>query len=352
MDLSSAVRESTLYRMYASYANPRLKNHGIDYLSRDHLEELDDHSEIVEWTETAPPEEIPGVGALRHVGLVSKQGYGYDALVGIPEIQQSDAPVIGASAWFTGTDGHNEHLVRKLMQDGNYVLFSGAEGSYKPAERVKPKTTISLANSAATLMSFAYCQAEKLQREGHDVDPVNRRVVGESRGAMIGMGVTALDSAFNQHVTKSVLVAPCLAKRVDTLVDTGRVVEQVASEPFRTLQLIGSLGINRGFHYLRTVDPNWHSIRHQIAIGGALFSGEAGEFPTHIPLEKQMHLTFFDNDFASMQSEWSALFSNHQNVTVDIQPGRHLSIANPATLRRTVELIRDEPQPYLSKTAG
>ena len=113
------------YSGWESFQNPLLKNEESEYLSPEHIDQLRDESAIVEWEELGT-EIIEGVGELRRIGIVTEKGYAYSTLVGIPETQLSTVPIIGTSAWFTSTEGHNEHTIRNMMRAGNIVLFVGA----------------------------------------------------------------------------------------------------------------------------------------------------------------------------------------------------------------------------------
>ena len=180
--ISNKVPVNTL----RSYSNERLspQNSG-DFLNQDHIEQLKDGSEIVYWKEIAEPEYISGVGILRRIGFTTKNGYSYSSLIGIPETMECNVPIIGTSAWFTSTEGHNEHTVRNFMRAGNIVFFVGAEGSYEPEEKIDPKQPITLADSAAAVLNFSYHAAQDLKNYDCDVDPEKRILIGESRGGMV-----------------------------------------------------------------------------------------------------------------------------------------------------------------------
>jgi hypothetical protein len=328
------VKQTNLHEAVRSYSNPRLRDGASSYLDSEHRDELRDQSEIVAWDDVGRHEEVlPGIGTLRHIGLKTKQGYDYDALIGIPETQESGTPVIGTSAWFTSAEGHNEHIVRNLMRAGNYVFFAAGEGSFESGIKVRRKTAISLANSAAMLLNFSFHAGQELDKQGHAVSLSKRAVLGESRGAMVGMGVVALDEEFAQDVEFADLIAPCIPEKLDSLEDIVRLVEQVIHEPGEIIRLLGKLGLARGLHYSKTVDLSYNNLKHQVAIGGAIFNGEAGQLAKHIDLDKSMHILTFDNDFASMKGVWDEIFAKHENVTLTPLPGSHLTIADLQTLR-------------------
>jgi hypothetical protein len=333
MDLSSTFRDSTLGRAYASYNNPRLENRGVNFLSHNHREQLRHDSAIMEWDEYVESKFIPEVGTLRRIGIQTEQGYTYDTLVGIPEKPTCNIPVIGTTAWTTSLRGHNERIVRNLLKAGNYVLYVGAEGSYVSDEPPTPKSPISLANSAAATLNFSYHMIEELRKNGHDVDPRLRFVLGESRGGMVAEGIDALAEDFAQDVLFSEEVAPCLPERLKSLTDLYKLCEQIAKEPREMYRLAGTLTLSRLRYYPYTIDIRPDCLRHQVVIGGALFSGEAGSLAKHHDPETLKHLTVFNNDFASNPAAWRSIYDGNSNVRITPLPGGHATIGDLQTLR-------------------
>ena len=333
MDLGSKVRGTTLARTYESYVNPRLLNEGIDYLTPKHREDIRQQSEIVVWDEYAAPKEVPGIGLLRRIGIQTAQGYTYDTLVGIPETPESAVPVIGTTAWTTSLRGHNERTVRNLMRGGNYVFYVGHEGSYVVDEPPVPTSPISLANSAAAVLNFSYHIGQELRKAGHDVDESMRLGLGESRGAMIGEGLDALAADFAQDMLFIDEVAPCLPEKLDSLYDLIKLAEQIGREPNEMRRLIGKLTLRQLRYYPRTIDIRRDCLRHQIMIGGALFSGETGALSRHVPCNTLKHISVFDNDFASMTHVWETTYGDNPYVRLTPLKGGHMTIADPETLR-------------------
>lgn len=337
------------YSGWESFKNPLLHNEESEYLSYEHIDQLRNESAIVDW-EDLGTEVIEGIGELRRMGIVTEKGYAYSTLIGIPEKQLSTVPIIGTSAWFTSTEGHNEHTVRNMMRAGNIVLFVGAEGSYEPASKPAPKGPISLADSASTVLNFSYHLGKELEEEGIDINTEKRIVIGESRGAMVGMGITALAKEFGQEVILSDLTAPCLPRPMH-LKDIKDLAGQLREEPKELIKLAGRLTLARLVHYPSTLDLSPYSLRHQIAIGFALFSGEAGALARKIPSDALMHITVFNKDFASMENEWKAIFTNHSNVRITPLSGSHLTLADPETLQfilsrniaAQLNLVRGDP---------
>jgi hypothetical protein len=329
---TSNIRKSALYSAYESYNNPRLENGEINYLSRQHIEELKNDSEIVAWDQYADPKNIPGVGELRRIGIITAQGYTYDTLVGIPETPESAVPLIGTTAWTTSMRGHTERVVRNMMRAGNYVFYVGHEGSYVPDEPVEPTSPVSLANSAAAVLNFSHHIGLELRSQGHDIDEKLRLGLGESRGAMVGEGIDALAEEFAQELLFIDEIAPCLPKKLGSLKDIYKLGEQIAREPTEMYRLLGTLTLSRLRHYPRTIDIRLDCLRHQVMIGGALFSGETGALARKTPGTTLKHLSLFDNDFASMRGLWLDIYGNNSQTRMTSLPGAHMTIADPQTM--------------------
>ncbi len=272
-------------------------------------------------------------GYLKRYGFVTNLGYTYDATVGIPLNPATNIPTLQTSAWVTSSHGHNEHTLRRFVESGSPFIFVGPEGSYRPNSKYPiPKDGISLASSAAAVLNFS-----KEISFGHqyDFDPALRSVIGESRGAMTAMGILALDSVFNQEVIFADLTAPCFPRKAE-IRDILKLSGHLISEPRSILKLAGKLGLSRLIHYPSTIDPHPYSLAHQIAMGPALFSGEAGDLARLISNDKVLHITCFDDDFASMPKVWKDIFENHNDVRITLLEGSHLTIADPETLKYLV----------------
>lgn len=333
MDLKSTFRDSTVGRTIDSYRNPRLENCEVNYLTPAHREELRRESEIVVWDEYADPKYVPGVGTLWRIGIQTAQGYTYDTLVGIPEKPECNIPVIGTTAWTTSLRGHNERIVRNFTRAGNYVVYVGAEGSYVADKAPNPTSSISLANSAATVLNFSYHMVDELRKQNHDIDPSLRFVLGESRGGMVAEGIDALAEDFAQDILFSEEVAPCLPEKLKSLADLYHLCEQIAKEPREMYRLAGTLTLSRLRYYPYTIDVRGDCLRHQAIIGGALFSGEAGALARKHSDDTLKHLTVFENDFASKKSVWENIYEDNNQVRITPLPGGHMTIADLQTLR-------------------
>lgn len=263
-------------------------------------------------------------------GHIDKSGYARVTDVYIPERQTTEVPIVATTAWTTSNRGHNEHTARRLVRGGSPVIVQGAEGSYRPpiSERKIPNRSISLARSAGALLTMSEFIASE---HGGIIDAEKRILIGESRGGMVGMGVLALSEYFNQNVVYADLTAPCFPRKMERE-DIRRFSEQFINEPKTFLRLAGKIALRQLIHYPSTIDLHPYSIAHQAGIGPALFSGEAGGLARLVDGNPIVHITCFDDDFASMPDEWRAIF-NGSNARITPLEGSHLSIADPETLR-------------------
>lgn len=267
-------------------------------------------------------------GYLERYGFITASGYAYDAIVGIPRDQTTDIPVLATSAWFTSSRGHNEHAMRNLMRTGSPIIFVGPEGSYRPSNLPLPKTGISLAGSAAAALSFARTAAD----QHHNIIDNNKRlVIGESRGAMIGMGLLAMDNYFGQDIVFADLTAPVFPRSLEVK-DIPRLVDYVRRAPISIGKDAAHLALKHLVHYPATLDLHPYALAHQIAMSPAIFSGEAGDLAKLIPKDKIIHITCFKDDSVTMRGEWESLFANHPNVRITPLDGSHLTIGDPETL--------------------
>lgn len=264
-------------------------------------------------------------------GLIDEAGYARATDVYLPKHQTTDVPVIATTAWTTSNRGHNEHTARRFVREGSPVIIQGAEGSFRPGlfRTPVPNEEISLRLSAGALLT-----ASQFAAAAHpdSIHPTERTLIGESRGGMVGMGVLALANEFGQTVAFADLTAPCFPRGLQ-LSDIQKFSEQFISEPKTFIKLAGKFALRQLLHYPSTVDPHPYAMAHQIGLGPALFSGEAGDLARLIDNDPIVHVTCFDDDFASMPDEWDEIFADNPNSRITLLEGSHLSIADPETLR-------------------
>lgn len=314
--------------------NLELLADGVEHLTRDSV--ID---EIVEVGNERRVKE----GRIRKFGFTTLSGYKYAAFLGIPRQQATEVPTIGTSAWFTSVDGHNAIISRSLMAHGNPVFFVGAEGSYHSGIDCGGEVCgISLAKSASAVLQFSRLAPELIEGTV-DIDPVNRFMIGDSRGAMVGNGAYVFAPNFDQRIVYADLTAACFPRRF-SVADIPKIINFAVREPLAAAGLLSSIAPEVALEYPSTLDFHPASLVHQLAIAPALFSGEAGDLARLVPTDAAMHMTTYRDDFASMHSEWVNIFQNHPNVRITSLDGSHLSLADPITrsyiLARNQALIR------------
>lgn len=272
-------------------------------------------------------------GYVERYGSVDAAGYGRAGLVGIPRNPITTVPVIATTAWFTSTEGHNLHTGLKFLDAGVPFIIQGAEGSHRPGwRRLRPPSNgINLTDSAAALLGFSHYVAGEHKNVIHKSE---REVIGESRGGMVAMGVLALAESYDQQVLMADLTAPCFP-RPFSLEDIKNFKDQLIAEPKTMVGLAGKMAMRLLVHYPQTLDLHPLSLVHQLAIGPALFSGEAGDLASVIPGDPIIHVTCFDDDFASMPNEWDNILNpdENENRRITLLKGSHLTIADPETLQ-------------------
>lgn len=293
-------------------------------------------------------------GTIERYGLITEDGYAYAGTVTVPKQQTNDIAVVGKSAWFTSSRGHNEHTSLKFAQDGLVTFYLGNEGSYRPHKNVVPKSPMTLADTAAVVLHFARFAADS------HADHVNQSIiteVGESEGGMEGMGVVALAETFGFRTLMADYTAPCIPRKLEAK-DAVGFTEQVLKEPSEVLRLGGRLALQLIINYPSTIDLHPYALLHQIAKGAAIFSGDAGKLGELVPKHTNMHITTFDKDYASMPIEWERIFQHHPNVRLTRLLGRHLTIADPETLayvrarQQAARIIYEDNDRDISRVAG
>lgn len=329
--IESTLERTLPYHALESYNNPRLEGDQSAFLDDEHIRELVANGEIQRIEKIADKEYIEGAGWLERYGFITKLGYAYSAVIGTPEAVNSDTVMLDTTAWGTSDRGHNEHTLRTFLKEGNFFILVGAEGSWH--EETDPSGPITLADSAAAVLSFSNYAELHLNRHGKLIQPRERYLIGESRGAMVGMGTIALAEHFNQHIIAADLTAPCVPIKL-TLSEAVKLIGQLVTEPTEICKLPRKLAYRTLRHYPSTVDPSHTSLAHQFAIGFALFSGEAGALAKHVKHNTFMHVTTFEKDLASMEGLWRDIFepNEYPDVRITSLPGSHLTIADPETL--------------------
>lgn len=274
-------------------------------------------------------EEIPN-GLLRRYGIITESGYPYSGLVCLPTKKvESEVPTVETASWWTSGRGFFEHTGRTYVKEGLPYVFLGQEGSYRPSLKNfrLPKEGISLARSAAALLSFSREVASKSKFLLH---PTDRVIAGKSRGGMAGYGAIALSDFFGENILYSDITAACFPRGM-RVSDMHKLAHHLKSEPRSIGQLGGKLTLKQLVHYPSTLDLNPIAIMYQLGIAPALLSGETGDLARLIDRDQTIHVTGYEEDPACMLEVQEEIFKNFDNVRVSRVPGSHLSIADRET---------------------
>lgn len=277
-------------------------------------------------------------GLFQKYGLTLLSGHQYAAFICAPDEQSTDVPTIATTAWGTSLDGHNSIIGKSFMEVGNTVFYVGPEGGYHKG--CGGNISNSLARSAAAVLQFSLL-APELAPKSLQIDEIRRFLIGDSRGAMVGMGIKAFDKYFGQDIVFGDLTAACFPRRLNTLVDLPKLLRFVLQEPVAALKLLASIGPEAAFEYPSTLDLiNPFAVAHQLAMAPAIFSGEAGDLARLTPLDSALHMTTYNDDFVSMHNEWLKIFDKYSNVRITPLNGSHLTLADPLT--RAFVLARNQ----------
>jgi hypothetical protein len=277
-----------------------------------------------------------------------KNGREYEVVTGQPRIQRSDIPLVSGTALGTSIRGHNWHNLYQGMDLGFPSVLIGPEGGHsnwpkniKAAKlAVKNLVSISLEETAENVHEILdWTDQLGFYEPGAIADS------GESRRAMVAMGVRARGAYFGRHVVYSDVTAPCfpIARKEIT---------RRTNLPFETIRqtsLRGHLPLKmhprRLLHYPATLNLNPHFLLHVVGTIPTLLGGSAGKLAKEIPQDANMHLTLFDDDTWSVPQIWDEIFAGHPNVVTTRRPGNHMAITDDRTyIERSARLagLRDE----------
>lgn len=263
-------------------------------------------------------------------GLVDRKTYEmddgtlYPVLAGAPEMARSDTAVVFTTAWLTSTRGHNMRTFLTMMKHGYPVVMIGPEGeeqnhNHTTAQRFKHALSNSLAKVSDDMNQISSHRLASM-----DAEPDQVIGIGESRGAMTGLGLDNL--AYGDFT------APCFPRKAN-LKEIPGVLLQLAPEA-KTLASLGAKLLREPHvkHYPATLHRSPEYYAKELLKVPQLWSGQAGELAENIDTETPMHVRIFKNDGWSQAEVWQKLFANHSNVHLELTDGYHLDIANKSTL--------------------
>lgn len=261
-------------------------------------------------------------------------GTPYEVVVGEPIKRITDTPVVFTTAWFTSVEGHNKHTLQKVLELGYPAVLVGPEGGYKP-DHVKLKEArrqakeISLPRSAHNMAQIlGYTQP----RYHHDEKQLI--TIGESRGAMVGMGIIPYAAQNDKEVIYSDYVAPCFAEGIEWH-ELVKLRGQLPHELGSLAVAFAEISVKRLVHLPGTINPRTHYLLHAAHTWEALSNGDAGALARYIPEDQPLQITAFRGDLAGQLKVWrDDIFSEHNQVHISEARGGHLTIANSRTLNK------------------
>lgn len=277
-----------------------------------------------------------------------KNGREYEVVTGQPRAQRSDVPLVSGTALGTSIRGHNWHNLYQGMDLGFPSVLIGPEGGHSNWPRSLPAAKQAVKN-------LVTIRLEETAENVHEIldwtdllgfyEPGMIADTGESRRAMVAMGVRARAAYFGRHVIYSDVTAPCfpIARKEIT---------RRTSLPYETIRqtsLRGHLPLKmhprRLMHYPATLNLNPHFLLHVAGTIPTLLGGSAGTLAREIPQDANMHLTLFEDDTWSVPQVWDEIFASHSQVITTRRPGNHMAITDDRTYNeRTARLagLRDE----------
>jgi hypothetical protein len=236
---------------------------------------------------------------------------------------RSDIGFTMTTPWLTTPDGYNQDVADQIMGAGFYVDLVSIEQNFnhKPKLERSAKAQLAIAESTARL---------------YNRNPEKLNVYGDSRAAMIGLGVCACAQSYGTEINYAMLNAPCFARPLNIRRDLPGYSHMPLAEAVALLGL-SSVPAQRLRRYHRTVSVHPRDSLYHRNVVSELVSGKAGQFARRVPTDTPMYVALYDNDIMGQADEWEALFDERgfENTYVDRQPGGHCSfLSEKFALRR------------------
>lgn len=252
----------------------------------------------------------------------------------------SDVPVVSEPAWWTSPErGFNQKTSEKLNFVGRHNVIHGIPDRAHSLYRNAHDVHVALDYADRDFSEFGTDEIE-----AH----------GDSNGAMEGTGVLAYAPLFGRKVLDAYFIDPALVHTIDR-----SDVAKYREHPCYALKEILSLGKQalrlaldpkeNALDYIATLDLSKEFMLRNIKLARALFWGEFGHLLAHVPEDQTAYYKLFKHSIPNQKQTFLKVLRGpsgfrRQEVTTDVVPGVHLSIANPRTVNAKVN--------YLSQSAG
>jgi hypothetical protein len=285
------------------------------------------------------PETVRGVRISTHVyEMADGMAYPVRKFYPVGSRQRSAVAIDYTTPYATGIEGHNTIIGRAIAEELGYcVILKGPEGAVKSSRKgwwrtAKRITNMSLAGSAANSAAIMndIDETDQVFEAATDIK------IGESRAAVIT--IAGLDPA-NSHGRSTVyadITAPTFPKRARSIRKLLEAGKATLEELYAMPRVIGNLATHHSpellTEYKKSALYSPYYLAH--AIGGTFpsLTDGAGRYVGKSNPMQPIWVRTFEDDGWSYAEEWVRLFRNHPNALVEIVPGKHIDLVNPATM--------------------
>lgn len=248
----------------------------------------------------------------------------YDVLVCTPNEQRSDTMIATTTAWWTHPKlEHNRKTIRSALWLGYPIAMIGAPKGFNASD-------VSLSKATYDMHRILDAEISDL-----DVNPRSAIILGASRAAMSGMGMSIEKYARGREIPYADVTAPCVPRPFNAS-EWRKVIGQLGREALS----IGSTAADYGkrgqlLQYAKSIVPDDPShVYNALRIFPGLIMGEAGKLADEASDSTAIHIDEFSEDYWALTPEWSEKFKNRDNVVITAKLGTHIGgIASVKTRR-------------------
>lgn len=256
--------------------------------------------------------------------------------IGLAKKPTSDVPVYKKPAWFTAPEkGFNKMANDSMHKIGRHTVTGGISS-----------------NRAHSLYRNAWDNHLSLDATGHQFYQIDTSEIdceGDSNGAMEATAVMAYGEYFGRKINKAYLVDPCLVHKIASY-DVSKFVKHpdyIPREIYNLGKHVVYLLKEEGdvIGYAKTLQPSKEFVIGNILLSRALFWGEFGHVLAHVPENQTAHYRLYEYSIANQKKDFFTILRSdtknlRSNISVDVLPGTHISIANPNNLDEKIKYLQ------------
>ena len=277
--------------------------------------------------------DVPGSGHFYSETVRFSDGVTYQKRLGVPgTLDTYQTPVVFTSPWFTGIDGFNTEIAKRLTARGIPVLIIGAP--------TMPTEQFSGIEEEGVLNHDVAAEQQILDFEEGAAGISFRKVIcyGYSRGGMEGYGLVATAAANNRQIAYFDFVDPCLEHAPgETERNIGDLVRYFGKEALSAGVIVGRN--KHPIRMLRSFEIGPRSVRQHANIGRALFRGEAGKLAVSVPEDAVGLITLFNSSRLNHAADWKRVYAHHPYVSFKDKPGLHATGIEFVLSRTSIDRI-------------